>query len=127
MGEVHTPVSVTAMIGYEYLARGPGLASSTDWTRTPDVAYRCAGCGTMTSANDDEYFTCECGSMFVDWDLLGFGSHPGDPNVLVYRRQRLPCPYPVAAGGEPDVGALRADRAEHGPPYGTQAPLDFDE
>ena len=37
-------------------------------------------------ANIDDYFTCSCGAMYVDWDMFRFGSRLGDLGVLVYRR-----------------------------------------
>jgi hypothetical protein len=37
-------------------------------------------------ASHEDYFHCECGAMFLDWDYGRFGSRLGDDAILVYRR-----------------------------------------
>lgn len=38
------------------------------------------------SADFNDYFNCDCGSMHLDIDAGRFGSWHGDENIIVYRK-----------------------------------------
>ena len=73
--------------GYTFLGRGPGASGqSGGWSRSPDLFLRCASCGDFMQASRNDYFTCSCSAMHLDFHGGRFGSRLGDQNILVYRR-----------------------------------------
>ena len=73
--------------GYEYRGRGPKATGSTEgWQRNDSLFFRCAECGSMMKSTTNEYYSCECGAMYVDVEYHRFGSNHGDQNILVYQK-----------------------------------------
>lgn len=83
MQDLIEPQSGYLTEGYRYLGRGP---SGRGWSRSPQLYYRCAKCGSMMNAAESDYWTCACGAMSLDIDAGRFGSWYGDKNILVYER-----------------------------------------
>ena len=87
MSEIIEPNFACAMDGYTFLGRGPSVTgASGGWAREPALFYRCAVCGGLMCAAQNDYFTCSCGAMHLDIDAGRFGSRHGDENILVYRK-----------------------------------------
>lgn len=86
MDDLLEPQSGLLVEGHDLLGRGPRAAGSSGWSRDPQLAYRCARCGSMMPADHASNYACECGAMYLDVDAGRFGSRLGDENVLVYEK-----------------------------------------
>lgn len=73
----------TPIPGHQFLRRGP---APEGWARSAEFLYVCAHCGDQMPGNQDDYFHCRCGDMYLDVDAFRFGSRNGDMAVLVYRK-----------------------------------------
>ena len=82
-----SPTFDTELPGFELAGRG---STSAGWSRDPSTSYRCAQCGSVMPASQDDFFECECGAMFLDVDYHRFGSQLGDHNIFVYRKTGTP-------------------------------------
>ena len=76
--------------GYAFLGRGPGASDASGaWSRSPELFFRCASCGDFMQASRNDYYTCSCSAMHLDFHRGRLGSTLGDQNILVYRRLDL--------------------------------------
>lgn len=72
---------------YRYLGRGPEASdSSGGWNRSNKIVYRCAKCGNIMPASQNDFYKCDCGAMYLDISSARFGSRYGDENILVYKK-----------------------------------------
>ena len=69
----------------KFLGRGPSQTGSNGWRIDRKFYYRCASCGDVMKASNEDYWKCTCGAMILDPDAARFGSQFGDENILVYR------------------------------------------
>jgi len=77
----------TSVEGFYFLVRGPDATGRIPgWQCKHRIFFRCAKCGAMMNSTVNEYFSCDCGSMYLDVDGGRFGSNLGDMNILVYEK-----------------------------------------
>lgn len=76
----------TDELGFDLV--GPGPPSPKGWERSPNLAYQCDRCDTFMPADFNDYFSCACGAMTLDFDAGRFGSRFGDQAIRTYRRAK---------------------------------------
>jgi hypothetical protein len=65
---------------------GLGPPPAQGWRRSSDLVYQCSRCDMFMPADFNDYFSCDCGAMTLDFDAGRFGSRLGDQSIRVYRR-----------------------------------------
>ncbi len=85
MDKVIEPKFDILLIDYTYLGRGPDATGiEKGWQRDESIYMRCVVCGDIMPSIIEADYSCECGSMFVDYHYNRFGSTHGDLNIMVY-------------------------------------------
>ncbi len=78
--------------GLNFLGRSSkATGESLGWSRNEKIFYRCAKCGDLMNASNNDYWNCKCGAIHLDIDAGRFGSKFGDDNILVYKKDDF-CP-----------------------------------
>jgi len=90
MNKIIEPNFELKMIGFEFLGRSSkATGGSLGWSRSENIIYRCAKCGSTMLASYNDYWNCECEAVHLDIHAGRFGSNYGDENILVYKKNIL--------------------------------------